>query len=279
MTTGRDALAARPGIAPLAEVRAAVAFLTRLPIRRESADIDRTGAAAFALVGAAIGVVGAVPLVVLGPRLPWPAAVVALVVIVVVSGGLHLDGLGDTADALAAPTPEAAERARTDPRAGVAGVAAIVLDLLLGTSLLAAITAAGPQLAAAALVVAATASRAAAPVAAWVELWRTQRGPTEREPTHAHAGIGGWFSTRVGPGGVVAVVATTALVSALAAVVGGVGVVLLGVAAGLAVAAVCSTAVIARRGQLDGDGYGAIVEITFVAILAGVAIQLPPTLP
>jgi adenosylcobinamide-GDP ribazoletransferase len=269
MTTRRDALAVRPGIAPLAEVRAAVSFLTRLPVRREAADIDRTGVAAFALVGAAMGMVGAVPLVVLGPRLPLPAAVLALLVMLVVSGGLHLDGLADTADALTAPTHESAEQARKDPRAGVAGVAAIVLDLLLGWSLLAAITAADPQLAGAALVLAGTASRAAAPIAAWAERRRKIK----------HNGLGGWFTTRVGPGGVVAAVATTAIVTALAAVVGGVGAVFTGAAAGLAVAAVASAAVIFRRGQLDGDGYGAIVEITFVAILAGIASQLPLTLP
>ncbi len=266
MTTRRDVLAASSGIRPLAEVRAAVSFLTRLPSGRATADLDRTGAAAFALVGAAIGLVGTIPLVLLGSQLPLPAAVLALVAIMVVSGGLHLDGLADTADALAAPTPEAAERARTDPRAGAAGVAAIVLDLLLGASLLAAVTASDPRLAAAALVVAGAGSRAAAPVAAWAE--RIRR-------TDQRDGLGGWFATHVGPLDVVAAVVTTVVVTALAAILAGGALVALGVAAGSLVAAVSGATVVARRGQLDGDGYGAIVEITFVAILAGIAIQLP----
>jgi hypothetical protein len=42
--------------------------------------------------------------------------------------------------------------------------------------------------------------------------------------------------------------------------------------AGAAAAIVGATVVVARRGRLDGDGYGAIVEITFVAILAGIAV-------
>jgi adenosylcobinamide-GDP ribazoletransferase len=221
---------------------------------------------AFALVGAAIGLVGAIPLVVLGPLLPVPAAVLALIVIVLVSGGLHLDGLADTADALAAPTPDAAERARTDPRAGPAGVAAVVLDLFLGGSLLAAITAADSRLAAAALVVAATGSRAAAPVAAWSERLRARR----RED-----GLGGWFAARVGAFDVVGVVVTTILVTGLAAAAAGGAIVPLGVAAGLLVATVCMVVIVGRRGQLDGDGYGAIIEIAFLAILAGIAIQLP----
>jgi adenosylcobinamide-GDP ribazoletransferase len=254
----------------LAEMRAAVAFLTRLPVRRSSAELDRTGAAAFGLAGAAIGVVAAAPLVVLGGLLPMPAAVLALSVVVVASGGLHLDGLADTADALAAATPDAAERARTDPRAGAAGVTAIVLDLLLAGSLLAAIAAADPRLAGASIVVAATASRAAAPVAAWMERSRRIR-PRE--------GLGGWFAERVRPGDVVAVVLTTVAVAAITTIASGNAVLVLGTAAGLAVATAAASVVVLRRGQLDGDGYGAIVEITFVAILAGIAVlmAIPPS--
>lgn len=266
MTTGRVAVAARVASRPIAELRAAVSFLTRLPTGRSTADLDRTGAAAFAVVGAMIGLAGGIPLVVLGPRLPLPAAVLSLLVVVLVSGGLHVDGLGDTADALAAPTADAAEKARTDPRAGPAGVAAIVLDLFLGGSLLAAITAADPRLAAASLVVAGAGSRAAAPIVAWV----VRNGPTERR-----VGLGGWFATRVRTTDLVAAIVTTVVVAVVATLVAGGVIVLLGAAAGLAVAAVSSAGVVARRGQLDGDGYGAIVEITFICILGGIAVQVP----
>lgn len=265
MTTRSGVSSRRPSIGPLAELRAAVAFLTRLPIGGSTADPDRTGASAFAVVGAAIGLVAAIPLVVLGPRLPFPAAILAFLIIVLISGGLHLDGLGDTADALAAPTPEAAEAARNDPRAGAAGVAAIVLDLLLGASLLAAVAAADPRLAAAALVVAATGSRAAAPVAA-----RIQR---IRRPGR-QVGLGAWFGTRVRVADVVAAIATTIVVIALATLVAGVGV-WIGGASGLVVAAVVSAMIVTRRGELDGDGYGAIVEVTFICILGGIAVQAP----
>jgi adenosylcobinamide-GDP ribazoletransferase len=237
-----------------------------LPTGSSTADVDRTGAGAFALIGAAIGVLGAIPLVVLGPRLPFPAAVLAILVIVLISGGLHLDGLGDTADALAAPTPEAAEAARTDPRAGAAGVAAIAVDLLLGTSLLAAVASADPRLAAAALVVAATGSRAAAPVAA-----RIQR---IRRPGR-QVGLGAWFGTGVRGAHVVGAIGTTIVVTALAALVAGIGIIWLGTAVGLAVAAVVSALIVTRRGKLDGDGYGAIVEVTFICILGGIAVQAP----
>lgn len=266
MTTSRDVAATRSGPRLWTEIRAALAFLTRLPIGGGSADPDRTGAAAFGVVGAMIGLVGAIPLVVLGPHVPLPAAVVGLIAMVVVTGGLHLDGLADTADALAAPTPDAAERARIDPRAGAAGVAAIVLDLLLGVSLLAAITAADPRLAVAALVVAGSGSRAAAPIAAWT--LRIRRPARQ-------IGLGGWFATRVGTPDVVAAIVTTIVVIALAAVVAGMTAVWVGAAAGLVVAAMSSAVIVARRGQLDGDVYGAIVEVTFISILGGIALQAP----
>lgn len=256
----------RRSIVLLAELRAAVTFLTRLPIGGSTADHDRTGAAAFGLVGAAIGLVAAIPLLVLGPRLPFPAAVLALLVTVVASGGLHLDGLGDTADALAAPTAEAAESARTDPRAGTAGVAAIGLNLLLGASLLAAVAAADPRLAAAAMVVAATGSRAAAPVAAGIE---------RRRRSGRQVGLGAWFGTRVRMADVAAAIVTTIVVTALATLVAGTGAVWLGAASGLVVAVIVSAMIIARRGGLDGDGYGAVVEITFISIVGGIAIQAP----
>ena len=260
---------ARASIA-LAETRAAVSFLTRLPNRRPAAELDGTGAAAFGLVGAAIGLAAATPIVILAPRLPLPAAVIALLAIVVTSGGLHLDGLGDTADALAARTPDAAERARKDPRAGAAGVTAIVLDLLLGTALLAAIAAVDPGVAAAALIVAASMSRAAATVAAWAaRRTRSDRG----------GGLGAWFARRVRWFDVAVAIGTAVAVTVAATIAsGGAPAIGLGTVVGLAIAALGGLALVWRRGRLDGDGYGAIVEITFLAILLGIAtqLQMPP---
>jgi adenosylcobinamide-GDP ribazoletransferase len=256
--TGRVAAAA-------AELRAAVSFLTRVPVHRRTAELDRTGAAAFGLVGAGIGIVAAVPVLLLGARLPLPAAVGCLIVMALVSGGLHLDGLADTADALAAPAPDAAERARTDPRAGAAGVTAIVLVLLLDIALLAAIAAADPRLAAVAVVVAATGSRSSAPIAAWIEGRRRAPPPV---------GLGGWFASRVR--GVDAAVAVDTMIAVvlIGATIAGFAVAL-GTVVGIGLATAGAAFVVNGRGKLDGDGYGAIVEITFVAILAAIAVQLP----
>jgi adenosylcobinamide-GDP ribazoletransferase len=242
-----------------AEVRAAAGFLTRLPV---GAVGDRAGAAAFGLVGGAIGLAGAVPLIVVGGPVPLVSAVLAVAVVVVITGGVHLDGLADTADALAAPSPDVAERARTDPRLGAGGVSAIALDLALAVACLATLVARDAVVAAAAMVTAATISRSAATVAALV--W-VRAGAGEAP------GAGAWFARRVGRSSIAAVVVTTIVVVSVATVVTGSAIVLgavWGVLAGGALAAW----VVMRRGQLDGDGYGAIIEVLFLAALTGIAV-------
>ena len=248
----------------IAEAAAAVSFLTRLPITRRATDADRTGGAAFALVGAAIGLIAAVPLWVVGAALPVPAAVLALLVMTIASGGLHLDGLADTADALAAPTRETAERARSDPRVGPIGAAAIVLDLVLGTSLLATIASADPGRAGLAVVVASAASRAAAPVAAWIAR-RWMRRP--------NGGLGARFTSRIRIADVVVAVATAFVVVAGAGIDGGNALAFgVGASIGSLAGGIGGTVVVWRRGQLDGDGFGAVVEVVFLGNLLGLAL-------
>jgi hypothetical protein len=63
---------------PLAEVVAAVAFLTARPGPAGRDSRSRTGAAAFGLVGATVGALAAVPLVLVGAGHPLPAAIAAI---------------------------------------------------------------------------------------------------------------------------------------------------------------------------------------------------------
>jgi adenosylcobinamide-GDP ribazoletransferase len=246
----------------LAEVRAAAGFLTRLPVG--GVHRDAVGAAAFGLVGTGIGLLAAVPLVLLGRPVPLVAAVLALAVIVVVTGAVHLDGLADTADALAAPWPEAAERARTDPRLGSGGVATITLALVLGIACLATLAAQDAVRAAMVVVVATTVSRSAAPVAALA--WsRTGRATSE------NGCAGAWFVRLVGPPEIAAVLATSLLAVAAGTALAGPAIAL-GSVAGVATGAVVAAWVLMRRGQLDGDGYGAVIELVFVSMLAGIAV-------
>jgi adenosylcobinamide-GDP ribazoletransferase len=256
---GRDAIDGRP--APLAEVRAAVAFLTRFPIGDRL--IDRSGAGAFGLVGAGVGLVAAVPFVLLGGLVPFVGVVAALIALALLSGALHLDGLADTADALVAVGPDAAERARKDPAAGPGGVVAIVAVLgLEATGLAAVLGVAGVAVAAAALVACVTASRSGAVLLAWL-----QRGSAI-----GGLGAGARFSDTVTGAAALITAATSALVVGAALLVTGS---LVAAAAGLGslVAGVVLGGMVARlRRQLDGDGFGASVEVAMAVGLAAGAI-------
>jgi cobalamin 5'-phosphate synthase/cobalamin synthase len=111
---------------------AALAFLTRVPIRR-SFDLSDVGRAAlfFPLVGAGIGLLQVGALRLMNPHLP-PLLVAVIVVALSawVTRGLHLDGLADFADGLGGgSTREDALRIMRDPAVGAFGVVALVLVL------------------------------------------------------------------------------------------------------------------------------------------------------
>jgi adenosylcobinamide-GDP ribazoletransferase len=245
------------------ESMAAVGFLTRIPLGQGV--IDRPGAAAFGVVGAVLGAVAALPLLALGvlAHEPLLGAVIAMAVIALLSGAMHLDGLADTVDALLAPDPATAERARKDPAVGPGGLVAVVLVLLAEVAALASIAATDPALSAWTLVVAAGLARVAP-----VVLVRSAR--LEPRP----GGLGAWFARGVTPvdvtigvataGGLVTTLAlATDPLFARASLVGG--------AVGIALGWVLS----ARRGGADGDSLGASVELTFAAILVAVALVAP----
>jgi adenosylcobinamide-GDP ribazoletransferase len=249
---------------PIDELIAAVSFLTRVPVASRGSSRSRTGAAAFGLVGGALGLVAAIPLALAGSLHPMLAAIGAIALLAVLDGGLHLDGLADTFDALAAPDG-AAERARTDPRAGTAGVIAIVGALALGAAALAELATRDRGTAAATLIAAVAVSRAAAP------LWAIGVGRRLRPPD----GLGAWFGEATTSGeavvaGITAVVLTFLLVEFGGLLVG------LAVVVGGTAAAVIGAVLVRLRGQLDGDGYGALIEITFAAILVSAALLAPP---
>jgi len=246
-----------PVPSPPRELAAAVAFLTRLPVPGRWLAGERTGAAAFGLIGAGIGVVAALPLALIGQTHPGPAAIAGLAILAILSGALHLDGLADTADALAAPAG-AADRARQDPRAGTAGVVAVVLVLLLDAAILTELASDDGRLAAVALVAAAAASRAGATVAALLA-----------GPGRAGGRLGAWFVMRVRPADAVIAIATTAAIALAAAFVAGASVAG-GVIAGSAIALGIGAVIVRLRRQLDGDGFGALVELTLSAVLASI---------
>jgi adenosylcobinamide-GDP ribazoletransferase len=248
--------------------------LTRLPVGLPvGLPGGRTGSAAFGLVGTGLGVVGAIPAILLADAAPLLGAMLALGTMGAASGFLHLDGLADTADALAAPNPARAEAARTDPRIGTAGAAAIVITLGASAGALVAIPGAALF---GAIVVAGAASRAVPALAA----------PVARRTDGRSTGFGAWFTGGSGPGGAVVSVATAGIVTALAA---GAGIALApgpgglalaqaavapvaGLLGGLAIGLLVLAGLGRRFGGLVGDHYGASVELAFLAALGAQAV-------
>jgi adenosylcobinamide-GDP ribazoletransferase len=126
---------------PLLPLAAATAFLTRVPVGR-FVEVDGRAVARAAplypLVGAAVGALaGAVVDVLAGPLPAWTAATTGVGLAVLLTGGMHLDALADTADALGGTTRERRLEIMRDPAIGSFGVAALVLVLVLEISLLA----------------------------------------------------------------------------------------------------------------------------------------------
>jgi adenosylcobinamide-GDP ribazoletransferase len=243
----------------MSTVRGAVTLLTRIPLGVVLT--DGPGAAAFGLVGGFVGLVGAVPLVVLaGPFAePWLGAIAAVAAIAVVTGAMHLDGLADTADALTARDAAAAERARKDPSVGPAGVVAIGLVLAGEIAALASLTASVGSVATACVLVSVAATSRILPAMA-----------TRLAGHLLRDGLGGWFAQRVTTTAVVVAAASAAVIVLGSGWLAATGAWIVLIAAGAAVilGGILAAVIVKRRGGLDGDGMGAIVEL---AVLAGLA--------
>ena len=247
----------------MSSLRSAVALLTRFPVASE--ETVAPGAAAFGLVGALVGLAGAIPLAALaGPAgEPWLGGIAAVAVMAVVTGALHLDGLADTADALVARDPVAAERARKDPTLGVGGVLSIVLVVAAEVAALnSLVTSLNATITALVLVAVAATSRVV-PVLATLLIAHLG---TRRTVT-----LGSWFAQRVTTSGAALAAGSAILLVAALAAVGGRAVVVGATTAGIMGLGVAA-AVVALRDGLDGDGMGAIVELSMVAGLAGAAV-------
>lgn len=122
----------------------ALQFLTRLPTPSLNNLTPRDwgrSALAYPLVGLLLGLILAMLQFIVGASEPLLQAALLLTAWVLLTGGLHLDGLADSADAWVGGH---GDRERTleimkDPRSGPAAIAAVVLVLLLKFAALAAL--------------------------------------------------------------------------------------------------------------------------------------------
>jgi adenosylcobinamide-GDP ribazoletransferase len=247
----RSAAAPAPATAPLRAVWAATAFLTRIPMPAGYAASGEmvAGAAAFPLVGAAIGgLLGGIAALAHHVLPGAAAAGIAVTAEVAVTGALHLDGLADSADGLGARGRERALAAMRDHSLGTYGVCALVLDLLLKTAALSALE---PDPLPAAIAAVAISRAAPLPLAAAL----TYARPAE--------GTGRALSERLGWRPAALGVLIAAAVAAGA--VGPQAAALLG--AGVLVTAAFGVACKRRLGGVTGDTLGAAIELTSTTCL------------
>ncbi|MDR3517565.1 MAG: adenosylcobinamide-GDP ribazoletransferase [Azospirillaceae bacterium] len=152
---------------PIAEARTALMLLTRLPVPGTAvfaADLPARAMAWYPVVGVLVGALAGAGFALM--RLigapPLPSALVALAIGVLATGGLHEDGLTDTADGFGGGRDTAHKLAiMHDSRIGSYGAMALILTLGLRASCLAALDA--PLLGLMALIAAGAWSRAVLP--------------------------------------------------------------------------------------------------------------------
>ena len=236
----------------------AVSFLTRVPTGTGARRPEELAAFVpwFPVVGAGVGLAVAAVYAGAGELLPpLPAASLAVVAGICLTGAFHEDGLGDTADAFVGHHDrDSTVRILKDPRLGTFGVLAVAASLLLRAGAVAALA---PAAALAALPAAHALSRAAA-VAAMTAL-----------PTAGETGLGASYA--------LALSRRRALAGAAAGLA--VALALLGVA-GLWAAAAAGLAAVAlgrlavrRIGGLTGDVLGAVQQLGEIAtLLVAVAV-------
>lgn len=226
----------------------AVTFLTIVPV--PGGGDMRRAAGWFPVVGAGIGALaGGVRAGLQAPLGRPPATVIAVAVLVVVTGALHEDGLADTADGLGVRGDrERRLAAMRDSSIGVFGALALIVWTLLLVSVLDRL---GAARAVEALAAAATLGR-------WAALLHATWSPPARAD-----GLGATFNVTLA-----ALAVATALAAGAALGVTGLGPGFAALAAALAVAALSVVGTRAVLGGRTGDTLGATVALTEVVVCA-----------
>lgn len=245
---------------PISEIdamRAAFGLLTLWPQTGLEVGAGTLGRAVgyFPLVGVALGATAGVAALAAGSVLPpWPAAVAVVVALAIATGGLHLDGLSDTADGLGGGR---GDRDRIlaimrDSRVGSFGVVALVIAVLGKTAGLATLLGSGLSAGGVfwGLVLMATAGR-------WAGVLQIRAFGYARSE-----GLGRRFRQESG----MRELGVATLIVAVTLAVGGQGG-WAGLFAAGAVALGLGAYVNARLGGLTGDVYGAGIEAAEVLFL------------
>lgn len=245
-------------------MRAALAFLTVLPVERSGAPPRRAALLAFPLAGLLVG--GACALLAWGGSTLWSplvGAALAVALDLALTGALHVDAVADVADGLASRRPaEQAKAIMREPQVGAVGAAAAALALLLRLAWVATLAAHGLWL----LLAAAPALGRAAMVLALA------LGDTPEEGSLAR----GVARDATPAAAAAALVLAGALALALGALASGRAGLYAGAAATAATALLVPALIVLWRrrfGALTGDATGAIGLVAELAALALLALS------
>lgn len=263
-----------PMTALLQSLFEAIRFLTLIPIPfllpKDQSDYERNIAGAmrwFPVVGALIGAIAAGAAWLAGLFFDrWVQAIIAAIVMAVVTSGLHLDGLSDTFDAVMSwRTRERKLEIMKDSRIGAMGALALIAVLALKIALLATEDAPTPIWLALAF---------APAIGRWVDLYGIFFFPAATE-----GGLGANYRKHTRPSDFVfATLTLLTLIGAAYALTSDVFVVarmLVAAALTFAVAAWIFTRWTRSLGGLTGDTYGAICEIGEVVAIAALVAAAP----
>ncbi|MEV7086670.1 adenosylcobinamide-GDP ribazoletransferase [Streptomyces sp. NPDC093085] len=250
-------------------LRFAFGTLTVLPVRvaRWDRTAARAGMAAAPLAGLVVGggaaAAGAL-LVLAGASAPL-AAVAAVAVPAVLTRGLHLDGLADTADGLGSARPAGEALAimkRSD--IGPFGVITLLLTLLAQVAAVSSLYGAGAARGAAGVVVAGVTARLALTLAC-------RTGVPAARPEGLGAMVAGTVPAPVAWGVAVVVVGAGAAAGGVSGAAGAVHHAL-AVAAGAVAARLLLAHCVRRFGGVTGDVFGAVAETAGTATLVALAL-------
>ncbi|MFG2499312.1 adenosylcobinamide-GDP ribazoletransferase [Streptomyces sp. NPDC048441] len=258
-----------PRTSPADGLRFAFGTLTALPVRvsRWDREAARSGMLCAPLAGLVVGLCAAAiggVLMALGAE-PLLAAVATAAVPAVLTRGLHLDGLADTADGLGSARPaDQALRIMKQSDVGPFGVITLLFALLAQVAVLFQLYDASWSRGALAAVVSATAARLALTLAA-----RDGIPPARPE------GLGAAVAGTVGKGSALLIAAAVTVAAAAAAAPWGAYDIVRFAAA--VVLAVCAAELLLRHcvrrfGGITGDVFGALAETAATAALVVLAL-------
>ncbi|MFJ7943867.1 adenosylcobinamide-GDP ribazoletransferase [Streptomyces sp. NPDC096354] len=250
-------------------IRFAFGTLTVLPVRvtRWDREAARAGMLCAPLAGLVVGLSAAVPgaLLLLFGSGPLLAAVASAAVPAVLTRGLHLDGLADTADGLGSGKPaQDALRIMKQSDIGPFGVITLLFVLLAQVAVLHQLYGQGWAYGAMAAVVAGVTARLALTLA-------SRQGVPPARPEGLGAAVAGTVPLRAAAGAAAVVVAACA---GAGAVFGGYAPLHQGLAVlgGLVLAQVLLRHCVRRFGGVTGDVFGAVAEVAATGALVGLAL-------